>query len=196
MKKRLIEFLKYLGIGQDKFAKNVGLSRGYVNNIKENITMKTVDKILKAYPELNKNWLLTGEGEMLNDHPPGNFQSQSFQSESYKENRENQILPDRFERYFYEFIAIEKANVEISKMNAESFKKIADSHGTLINSHNTLINNQGTLVNSYNTLSKNYDTLFDRYIAISDKDNLKIDTLIGKIDDFLEYSKPNRVNKA
>lgn len=50
MKRRLIEFLKYLGVGQDKFAKNVGLSRGYVNNIGDNITMKTVDKILKAYP--------------------------------------------------------------------------------------------------------------------------------------------------
>jgi len=188
MKKRLIEFLKYLGIGQDKFAKNVGLSRGYVNNTKENITMKTVDKILKAYPELNKNWLLTGEGEMLNDHPPGNFQSQSFQSESCKEDRENQILPDRFERYFYEFIAIEKANVEISKMNAESFKKIADSHGTLINTHDTL-------TNSYAALSKNYDKLFDRYAAISDRDHSKIDTLIEKLDDFLDYSKPNRANE-
>jgi phage repressor protein C with HTH and peptisase S24 domain len=65
MKKRLIEFLRFLKIGQDKFAKNVGLSRGYVNNLKDNITAKTIDKIIAAYPQLDKEWLLTGEGEML-----------------------------------------------------------------------------------------------------------------------------------
>jgi hypothetical protein len=65
MKKRLTEFLAYLKIGQDKFAKNVGLSRGYVNNLKDNITAKTVDKIISVYPELNKDWLFTGRGEML-----------------------------------------------------------------------------------------------------------------------------------
>jgi hypothetical protein len=69
MKERLTEFLAYLKIGQDKFAKNVGLSRGYVNNLKDNITAKTVDKIISVYPELNKDWLLTGKGEMLKSDP-------------------------------------------------------------------------------------------------------------------------------
>ena len=128
MKKRLIAFLKYLGIGQDKFAKNVGLSRGYVNNIKDNITMKTVDKILKAYPELNKSWLLTGEGEMLNE---------KSQSKSDKKDGKNQILFD--EHNFYEIIDIWKTNVEINKMNAESFKKVAESHDILIRSHDKLL---------------------------------------------------------
>jgi len=130
MKKRLIAFLKYLGIGQDKFAKNVGLSRGYVNNIKDNMTMKTVDKILKAYPELNKGWLLTGEGEMLNE---------KSQSKSDRKDGKNQILLDEFEHNFYEIIDMWKANVEINKMNAESFKKVAESHDILIRSHDKLL---------------------------------------------------------
>jgi hypothetical protein len=67
MKKRLVEFLNYLNIGQNKFAKNVGLSGGYFSTIKDNITVETVKKILSVYPELNVRWLLTGEGEMLNN---------------------------------------------------------------------------------------------------------------------------------
>lgn len=67
MKERLIEFLAYLGIGQTKFEEKVGLSRGFVNTLKNNPTVKTLDKIAAAYPELNMNWLRIGEGNMLND---------------------------------------------------------------------------------------------------------------------------------
>ncbi|GAB6010828.1 S24 family peptidase [Viscerimonas tarda] len=70
MKKRLIEFLAFLGIGQLKFENKVGLSRGYVNSVKDNITIKTIDKIISAYPELNKEWLMSGEGEMLKSNAP------------------------------------------------------------------------------------------------------------------------------
>lgn len=65
VKERLIEFLKYKKIGQAKFAAVVGLSRGFVNSISKSIQPKTLDKISMQYPELNKGWLLTGEGNML-----------------------------------------------------------------------------------------------------------------------------------
>ena len=65
MKDRLIIFLEYLGIGQNKFAQNVGLSAGYVNNLGENIISRSLNKILNVYPQLNEKWLLTGKGEMI-----------------------------------------------------------------------------------------------------------------------------------
>lgn len=65
MKDRLILFLEYLGIGQNKFAQNVGLSAGFVNNLGENISSKSLNKILGVYPQLNEKWLLTGEEDML-----------------------------------------------------------------------------------------------------------------------------------
>jgi len=65
MKKRLLEFLAYLKIGQKQFEIKTGLSNGYVDKLGENITMKSINKIEKAYPELSTSWLLTGEGEML-----------------------------------------------------------------------------------------------------------------------------------
>ena len=165
MKKRLIQFLNHLEIGQDKFAKNVGLSRGYVNNIKDNMTLKSVNKIVQVYPELNEKWLLTGEGKMLKEN-----NISAPKPETNKMDNPNQILSERLEQNISEFIAIEKENVEINKMNAESFGKVADchvsltnSHGTLINSHDTLINNQGNLINTHDVFIKSHDKLIDLF---------------------------------
>jgi phage repressor protein C with HTH and peptisase S24 domain/DNA-binding XRE family transcriptional regulator len=65
IRKRLLFFLNYLKIGQFKFENNVGLSRGFMNKMRDNMRIDTLNKIIKAYPELNKEWLLTGNGEML-----------------------------------------------------------------------------------------------------------------------------------
>lgn len=60
-----MEFLRHLDIGQNKFAQNVGLSDGFVNNMGENISSKSLNKILLVYPNLNKDWLLYGKGDMI-----------------------------------------------------------------------------------------------------------------------------------
>lgn len=65
MKGRFKEFLKHLGVGQDKFEKKVGLSRGFVNNVGDSIRISSQKKISAIFPELSMLWLLTGHGEML-----------------------------------------------------------------------------------------------------------------------------------
>ena len=64
-KERLIEFLKSENIGQNTFEKKVGWSTGYINNIKSSIGSDKISSIIKEYPLLNIEWLLTGEGEMI-----------------------------------------------------------------------------------------------------------------------------------
>lgn len=66
VKERLIKYLKYKGLGQTKFEEMVGLSRGYITNLKKEPTTSKLLKILSGAPDLNQQWLLTGEGEMLN----------------------------------------------------------------------------------------------------------------------------------
>lgn len=65
VKERLIEYLKFKRIGQVRFAESVGLSRGFVSNISKSIQPGTLERISKQYPDLNKGWLLTGEGKMI-----------------------------------------------------------------------------------------------------------------------------------
>ncbi len=66
IKERLVTFLEHLKIGQKKFEVAAGLSNGFVNNIGNGISTVSTNKIRSAYPELNIDWLLTGEGDMFN----------------------------------------------------------------------------------------------------------------------------------
>ena len=64
-KERLVEFIHYLEIGQNKFEKNCNLSYGSVSSFKEAPNGTSIIKIAKTYPELSLDWLLLGQGEML-----------------------------------------------------------------------------------------------------------------------------------
>ena len=69
-KQRLLAFLTYKQIGQTKFEALCGLSRGLINNMKGSLSTATATKIANKCPELNMDWLLTGEGEMLKNSEP------------------------------------------------------------------------------------------------------------------------------
>lgn len=66
-KERLVEFQLSLGITKAEFERISNLSNGYINKLKGNIGDEKLDGILKAFPQLNRVWLLTGDGEMLKE---------------------------------------------------------------------------------------------------------------------------------
>lgn len=59
VKERLKIFIGSLKVGQGAFEKSVGLSNGYINNIKNSIQPDKVQKIALCYPQLNTGWLMT-----------------------------------------------------------------------------------------------------------------------------------------
>ena len=61
-----MRFISYLGMGQTRFEAETGLSRGYLSKLKNEPSPSKILGIISKFPELNKDWLLTGEGEMLN----------------------------------------------------------------------------------------------------------------------------------
>lgn len=65
VKQRLATFAKSQQISVRKFERSCGLTEGYINAIRVAPGPDKVAMILKAYPELNVDWLLTGEGEMV-----------------------------------------------------------------------------------------------------------------------------------
>lgn len=77
VKDRIITYIKHTGISQKKFEETVGISNGYVNNVKASPSSTVLQKIFGAYPELNKDWLLTGEGPMLTSDLSGSVHQQS-----------------------------------------------------------------------------------------------------------------------
>lgn len=62
---RLKAYLKHKKISQGAFAESIGASAGYVNAISKGIGSDKMPIIRAAYPDLNIDWLLTGEGSML-----------------------------------------------------------------------------------------------------------------------------------
>ncbi len=65
IKERIEIFIEKQGIRRSAFEKACGFSNGYTRNLKENPSATKIEDILKAYPDLNRVWLLSGEGEML-----------------------------------------------------------------------------------------------------------------------------------
>ena len=65
-KERLLQFLRYKKLGQQKFEISIGMSNGWANKVGDSIRENTLQKIKEVYPELNIAWLKSGVGEMLN----------------------------------------------------------------------------------------------------------------------------------
>ena len=57
--------MKYKGISQKKFEIAANLSNGYINSLRKSPSAAKLQNIIGAFPDLNRDWLLTGEGEML-----------------------------------------------------------------------------------------------------------------------------------
>ena len=66
--KRIKQYIDYKGITNQNFEKQIGFSNGaFASQLKNNRTIGVdkLENILIAFPELNPEWLLTGNGEML-----------------------------------------------------------------------------------------------------------------------------------
>lgn len=70
--RRIKIFIQHLGITTAEFCRKTGLSRQTVDKFKAGIhgpRVESLDRIIKIYPELRLNWLVTGEGMMI-ERPP------------------------------------------------------------------------------------------------------------------------------
>lgn len=63
---RIIEYLEYKGISKYKFYKETGLSNGFLDK-KGSIGADKCEIIFSHYPDLNLEWLITGQGEKLKE---------------------------------------------------------------------------------------------------------------------------------
>lgn len=61
---RLMKFAEYKGLNRISFERSIGKSSSYLKNSKD-VTSSVLKKLMKVYPDLNINWLITGEGYMI-----------------------------------------------------------------------------------------------------------------------------------
>lgn len=61
---RIFQIIDYKGITKTNFYREVGLSNGFLDKVKD-VGASKLELILKKYSEINPEWLITGNGEML-----------------------------------------------------------------------------------------------------------------------------------
>jgi SOS-response transcriptional repressor LexA len=66
-KERLKLFVQSLNKGQNAFEAEVGIANGYLASKSQSVNSDAIEKILNKYPNLNLDWLFTGNGNMFLD---------------------------------------------------------------------------------------------------------------------------------
>ena len=67
IKSRILAYCHKKNIAISRFESLAGLSNGYFNQVKKRPSLDKIEMMGKAFPDLNTDWVLTGEGEMLKD---------------------------------------------------------------------------------------------------------------------------------
>ncbi len=69
VKGRLLTFLKDQRIPQIEFCRKLGVAPTYIGVIRKSIPAEKINRIVTLYPNLNRDWLLYGEGDMYAKEP-------------------------------------------------------------------------------------------------------------------------------
>lgn len=92
MKEIIIKLLDYSKLNVKQFSEKLGMKRGQaiydiMSGKTRRISEKLANQIISEFPEINRTWLLTGEGEMLKDTSAiADNHSISIAGEEIKEN--------------------------------------------------------------------------------------------------------------
>lgn len=68
MKNTLEQIMEHYNHTASEFAENVGIQRSSISHFlsgRNNPSLDVIRKILTAYPDINSDWLILGEGDML-----------------------------------------------------------------------------------------------------------------------------------
>lgn len=114
---------------QAEFAEIVGISRTQFSEIvtgKRKLSDKAIHKIVAALPDINEDWLRTGEGEMLKTYSASaDNHSISIAGEEIKENKINVNTDETIAMLVAEVAAQRKLTEKVLEQNSDLIAIIA-----------------------------------------------------------------------
>lgn len=123
IKERTKEFVKYKGLTMTKFEQMCGLSVGYVNAMRVGFGTEKLNNVLLQFPDLSREWLLYGEGEMLKTQKNSENTPNVVQNNQNGDNIQGQQVTITREENDY---------ITIIKMQAEQIAKSQEQIDRLI----------------------------------------------------------------
>lgn len=126
MAKALIlkELISKLELSISGFEKEIGISNAtIVKAIERNadISDKMISKISKRYENVNKEWLETGEGDILIEEPSGEKRSKP-RAEPLGKHAYSRVNPEEYEESFDDWVGVPMYNAPVTASFVESYR--------------------------------------------------------------------------
>lgn len=113
IKDRIIKFIRYRGLRVKQFENICGLSNGYINSMRKGFGREKLENVLSMFPELNRDWIVYGEGEMLKPN------TQNHTIISGAGNINNNSINSPIENSVFHCCNEEHASAEIEKLKKQ-----------------------------------------------------------------------------
>lgn len=123
IRERTYKFVKFKGITMKKFEQMCGLSNGYVSSMRHGFGPEKLTNVLLQFPDLSREWLLYGEGEMLKTQKNSENTQNVVQNNQNGDNIQGQQVTIKREENDY---------ITIIKMQAEQIAKSQEQIDRLI----------------------------------------------------------------
>lgn len=131
MKEVIIKLLDYSKLNVKQLSEKLGMQRAQaiydiVSGKTKRISEKLANQIISEFPEINKVWLLTGEGEMLKDSSAiSSDHSVSIAGNDIKENKINVNADETIAMLVAEVAAQRRVTEKVLEQNSELLAMIA-----------------------------------------------------------------------
>lgn len=131
MKEVIIKLLDYSKLNVKQLSEKLGMQRAQaiydiVSGKTKRISEKLANQIISEFPEINKVWLLTGEGEMLKDSSAiSSDHSVSIAGNDIKENKITVNADETIAMLVAEVAAQRRVTEKVLEQNSELLAMIA-----------------------------------------------------------------------
>lgn len=151
---RLNEIVKKKSMNRSQFCREIGFNAVYGAGILGNhkkLNVLFLAKLVERYPEVNLNWVLTGEGEMLNtESVPPSPDSSTTPDDSVSLESIGQLLKDTLSQLEQQqgvmISHLEKKNTEIVAHLKHTIKDRTQEVAELLQSYLLMLNNYKQLM--------------------------------------------------
>lgn len=128
---RLDRYKEYAGLNDNQITVKCGLTIGIINSARKrgsSLSGESIEKILKVFKDINARWLLTGEGEMIQNNEIFETNCESLTAYLGKENKELKVKNEELNR---EIGKLEGQIIELKKrVHVEDAAKCAIASGS------------------------------------------------------------------
>lgn len=127
IKDRILEYLKYKKLPVKQFEERSGLSNGYVSSMRKGIGLEKLENVLNAFPDLDRDWLIYGEGQMIkNLEESSNLEDTNLNSNAMSENHLQKLFEmlESQQRVIASMAESNKQLAEANQIQAQSFQSL------------------------------------------------------------------------